>query len=311
MPEKKQENNTQVLRKIKREYDNLTPAQKAIAGYIIQNSESLYFMSITKLADETKVSVATIVRFCNALGYKGYSELIEDVQEELQSRLNTSSRFQIAQSSRLEVETGPLGKWGDSAFPRILDHEIDNLRRLVETVKIEQFNQAVEMIHEAHNVLILGSMASTTLAKHMGRMMSKIKPMVDVLDDDGILNSTKLLRITPKTVVCIFAFPRYPSLTVRLAKDAVRRGGRVISVTDSSLSPISGLGELTFYIQVGIQSYVDAYAAPLTFINALCAELAESHPDHSKGALMAFDDLASKNDLFVENVWRGRPRKNK
>jgi len=305
----KLERNTPVLEKIKSGHDKFTPAQKAIAGYILQNPESLYFMPIVKMAQETRVSVASIVRFCNALGYKGYTELIKDVQQELQSQLSTSSRFQIARSCHSETISSKFDKGGDSAFTRILSHEIEHLGHLLESIKIDQFNKAVQLLENADRVLILGCLASSTLASHMGRMLSKIKPAVDVVDNDGILESTKWLQLTQKSVVCIFAFPRYPTLTIRLANCAVKKGCRIISITDTNFSPISEIGELTFYIQVGVPSFVDAYAAPLTFINALCAELAENSPTKSKKALMEFDELALKNKLFIKQIWRGKPRK--
>ncbi len=61
----------QVLEKIKRHYDQLTPAQKAIAEYILHNPESLFFMSINKMSVAAQVSMASIVRFCNVLGFDG------------------------------------------------------------------------------------------------------------------------------------------------------------------------------------------------------------------------------------------------
>jgi DNA-binding MurR/RpiR family transcriptional regulator len=152
-------------------------------------------------------------------------------------------------------------------------------------------------------------MASASLAAHMGRMLCKVIPEVDLVDNDGVLDSAKFLRLTSRSVVFVIAFPRYPSVTVRLAKTAVECGCQIVSITDSHLSAISGLGELTFHISVGIPSFVDAYAAPLTFINALCTEVAEKNPSRSKSALMGYDELALKNKLFDKQVWRGRPRK--
>ena len=152
-------------------------------------------------------------------------------------------------------------------------------------------------------------MASASLAAYMRCMLCEIIPEVDVVDSDNLLHSIKFLQMTHRSLVFVVAFPRYPSITVRLAKTAVERGCHIVSITDSHLSSISGLGELTFHIPVGIPSFVDAYAAPLTFISALCAAVAENKPARSKAALMTFDDLASKNKLFDKQVWRGRPRK--
>jgi len=300
----------QVLEKIKRQYDQLTPAQKAIAEYILHNPESFLFMSINKMSAAAQVSMASIVRFCNVLGFDGYTQLRKEVQQELQSQLSSSGRFQIGQAHRSTKTIKALKDWGDAVFSRILNHEIDNLDRLAESIKVEDFTKAVNLIEKADRILILGCMASASLASYMGSMLCKIIPEVDVVDSDDILNSTKFLQLTRRSVVFVVAFLRYPSITVRLAKTAVEKKCHLVSITDSHLSSISGLGELTFHIPVGIPGFVDAYAAPLTFISALCAGVAENEPAKSKAALLEFDDLAAKNNLFDKQVWRGRPRKN-
>ena len=299
----------QVLENIKRRYDQLTPAQKAIAGYILHNPESLLFMSINKMSQAAQVSMASIVRFCHVLGFKGYTQLIAEVQQELQGQLSSSDRFQIHHNHPSDKTAKALKDWGDSTFRRILSHEIDNLNRLAESIKVEEFTQAVNLIDKADRILILGCMASASLAAYMGRMLCKIMPDVNVVDSDDILHSTKFLQLNRRSVVFVIAFPRYPSMTVRLARNAVERKCHIVSITDSHLSSISGLGELTFHIPVGIPGFVDAYAAPQTFISALCAGVAEKRTARAKVALSKYDDMAAKNDLYDNQIWRGRPRR--
>ena len=305
---KSEKGKNRVLDRIKTEHDNFTPAQKAIAEYILHNPESLLFMSINELAEATKVSMASIVRFCNVLGFDGYTQFSKEIQEMLQGQLSTSGRFRIAQSNRAVSENRKLSTWGDSAFSRILGHEIENLNRLAENVRVEDFNALAKMILEADRIITLGCMASASLAGHMGRMLCKVFHEVDVVDNEGVLNAAKFLRLTPESVVFVIAFPRYPAATVRMGKAAADMACRVVSLTDSHLSPSSGLGELTFHIPVGIPSFVDAYAAPLTFINALCTEVAEVNSERATESLNAFDALASKGKIFYKQTWRGRPR---
>ncbi len=305
------ENGTQqVLDRIRNEYDHFTPAQKAIAEYVLHNPESLMFMPINELAGASGVSTASIVRFCNALGFDGYTQLTKEMQQTLQGQLSTAGRFRIAQSARANQSKIELEKWGDSAFSRILTHEIENLNRLPDVIKAEEFYQAAELIHLADRILILGTMASASLAGHMGRMLSKVYPEVDVVDSEGVLNAAKLLRLTSRSAAFVIAFPRYPSATVRLGRMLADADCQVVSITDTHLSPISGLGHITFHIPVGIPSYVDAYAAPITFINALCTHVAEIDPSQAAASLADFDEFALKGSLFDKQIWRGRPRKN-
>ncbi|QIK57070.1 MurR/RpiR family transcriptional regulator [Erysipelothrix sp. HDW6A] len=65
-----------ITHKIKRlEKDNiLSPQESEIAKYIESNPESILNLSTYELADASYVSVSTIIRFCQKIGFKGYRE---------------------------------------------------------------------------------------------------------------------------------------------------------------------------------------------------------------------------------------------
>jgi DNA-binding MurR/RpiR family transcriptional regulator len=128
----------------------------------------------------------------------------------------------------------------------------------------------------------------------------------DVVKSEGVMESSKLLRLSHDSAAIIIAFPRYPNATIRLGQAALRTGARTIAITDSHLSPISNLGEIAFHIHLGMPSYVDAYAAPLTFINAICTQLSEKMSRVAVQNLDRYDRLAEDSRLFFRFTKRGR-----
>jgi DNA-binding MurR/RpiR family transcriptional regulator len=70
-----------VLEEIRKRLDEFTPRLRALAEYILQNPESLAFLSITNIAKESGVAQSTIVRFCNVLGYDGYAHLVREARQ--------------------------------------------------------------------------------------------------------------------------------------------------------------------------------------------------------------------------------------
>ncbi len=67
--------------KIKSQYSSFTKTQKGIWGFIIQNLEETPFLSLSRLAQQAKVSDASINRFCIALGYDRYVDFQRDLQD--------------------------------------------------------------------------------------------------------------------------------------------------------------------------------------------------------------------------------------
>ncbi|MDH5744621.1 MAG: MurR/RpiR family transcriptional regulator, partial [Candidatus Aminicenantes bacterium] len=56
-------------------YQELSKKEKKVADYIIQNHRTIFALSGKELSKKTKVSEATIVRFAQHLGYKGFQHL--------------------------------------------------------------------------------------------------------------------------------------------------------------------------------------------------------------------------------------------
>jgi DNA-binding MurR/RpiR family transcriptional regulator len=50
------------------------PAERAVADYVLGHPEQVMNMSISEAARDIEVGESTVIRFCRALGYKGYQE---------------------------------------------------------------------------------------------------------------------------------------------------------------------------------------------------------------------------------------------
>ena len=52
----------------------LKPAERAVAEFVLANADRVMHMSISEAARDIGVGEATVIRFCRALGYRGYQE---------------------------------------------------------------------------------------------------------------------------------------------------------------------------------------------------------------------------------------------
>ncbi len=297
------------LKAIRHKMAQFTPTQKLLAEYLIHNPESVLFLSINKLAKSAKTSQATIVRFCNIIGYDGYSQMAKEAQQFMHSQMSTAGRFKLAQYRQSNVAKAEAAKKATSVFERILTHEQANLSKLVNSIKVKDFQRTINTLIKADRAMIAGFMASASLAAHFGYMLGKVFPQLDIIGSEGVTASSKLMTLTEESIVFLLAFPRYPNAIFKFGKAVAKTGAKIISITDSHISPISSLGDVTFHIHVGIPSYVDAYAAPITFINALCAEIAVRMSTNAVKALDNYDRYVADLDLFFKHVKRGRQNK--
>ena len=62
------------LLRIKSAAEMFKPAEKAVAEFVLSNPEQVMHMSVSEAARDIGVGESTVIRFCRALGYKGYQE---------------------------------------------------------------------------------------------------------------------------------------------------------------------------------------------------------------------------------------------
>lgn len=76
---------------------NFSENDKLILDYFIQNKNQLPYLSLSDICKDLYLSNATIVRFCQKLGFKGFNELKFTLRNELHSSLDFSNSWQILQ----------------------------------------------------------------------------------------------------------------------------------------------------------------------------------------------------------------------
>ena len=290
----------EISKKIEAMLGGFTPRQRGLAEFILQNPESIMFCSITDLARRSGVSQATITRFCNVIGYEGFLHFSREMQQSIQAELGTVGRFDLVRSLKSKLQSGE----SPTLFEKVVAGEIENLVNLAKSIKTYDFYRCVDMMSEANRICIVGCMASACLASFFGYMLGKIFPQVDTLTGHGAGAFAIASSLDEKSLVFVISFPRYPKATVELGRLAAQKGAKVIAITNSHVSPVIPLAELSFIVPVGIVSFVDAYAGPVVLMNALVTELSERNPERTHQALMQFDTYAEQTGIFVRSKAR-------
>jgi DNA-binding MurR/RpiR family transcriptional regulator len=65
---------TGCLLRIRGAKENLKPAERAVADFVLANADRVMYMSVSEAARDIGVGEATVIRFCRTLGYGGYQE---------------------------------------------------------------------------------------------------------------------------------------------------------------------------------------------------------------------------------------------
>ncbi len=280
--------------KVRRKIEEFTPQQRIFAEYVLNHTERLAFLTIRQVAVEAEISQATVVRFCTALGYEGYSQLSREVQQAIQADMGGVGRFNMAHSIR-----GYTEQQAESGFERVLKFEIESLVNLAQSIKTEEFYHCVNLMAAADRICIIGCLMSRVLAHFFGDSLCKIFPNVDIITRRDAMSAAILNRLTSKSLVFLFSFPRYPRETWELETIAAGKKATILAITNSHVSPIVPLADFVFYIPVSLHGFVDSYSAPIAFCNALITEFSEQVPEKARKLLEVYDDYMQRLRLLM------------
>ena len=289
--------NFRFLKQLSLHSRDFTPQQRVFAEYLNANPESIGFLSIVEMSKRAGVSQATIVRFCNKIGYEGYSELNNEVRSSIQVQFGSVDRFKLGQ---LIGEGDKAGAQIDSIFSRMVSSEIENIYQLTRNIRVSDFRHCVDRVVKADRIAVIGSQASTSLVIHMFQMLSKILEQVDKITHHDIEAAAVIRRLTPESVAFVISFPRYARITLDIADALREKGVYIVVLTDNHLSPAIERSHMTFFIPVDVPSFVDGYASPIAFINALATEISMRHPAKSQRALRHYDEIVHKYKLLTQ-----------
>ena len=281
-----------ILRVIEQNMDDFSKGQRQIARFLLAHYDKAAYMTAAKLGSEVSVSESTVVRFVIELGYAGYPEFQKALQELIRTKLTS---FQ-----RMEVTNHLIGK-GD-VLEKVLLSDVDKIRRTLEGISRDAFDNAVNAIVKAKNIYIIGVRSSYTLAGFLNYNFRMIFDNVHLIETtSGGELFEQILNIGPQDVMIAISFPRYSKRVINAVAYAERAGAQVISLTDSSDSPIATDVDHVLVAQSDMASFVDSLVAPMSIINALVVAVSRAQEEEVSQRLRKLEVIWDEYDVYHKN----------
>ena len=240
----------------------LSKGQRRICDYILEHYDKAAFMTAAKLGEATGVSESTIVRFAIAMGYEGYPQLQQGIQEMVRNRLTNVQRMEI--SPDMDVR---------QLVNAIFKSDMTNIRELYENIDMDTFAKVKQTLLSARRIYVIGLRAASPIAQFFGYYLNYIFDNIHLITQGGSEVREQLARVQPGDVIFGMSFPRYSNRTIESMRFAKSLGATTISITDSTSSPLKQLSDLCLIAHSNMASFVDSMVAPLSLLNALIVAL--------------------------------------
>lgn len=258
------EQSQDLLEQINALYKSFSKGQKRIANYITENYDSAVNLTAAKLGKIVGVSESTVVRFATELGFKGYPQFQDALEEIVKNKLNSIQRIRMTTNN---IEKSEI-------LHTVLQSDKENIKRTRDDISKEEFEKALNLISDADHIYVVGGRSCEPLSHFMAYYLNYIFADVKLVDSGSLAESFEdIHRIGPEDVVFGITFPRYSVDTVKIVEFSKNRGARIIALTDSAVSPLTKYADCVLYAKSDMVSFADSLVAPLSVINALIAGL--------------------------------------
>lgn len=270
-----------MLEIIKEKSSDLSHLKKKLANYILSNWEDVAFLSAGQLARAVGISESVIVRFAADIGFSGYPALQESIQELVKSRLSLVDMYRHSSGNSTEVE----------AVNRVLHNDLNNLRNTLEQCPPEDIVSAVDLITGARKIIVVASRSSAGPAQILSIYLNEILENTQFVSY-GIGDIYDHLRtLDSNDLVIGISFAWYTQSTVEALEFAKERGCRTLIITDTHVSPITQLGDVSLFAKPNSVSYFLSHVATVGLINVLLYLVSQKTGERSVKALTEMQEI--------------------
>lgn len=215
-----------ILYEIQNKYNSFSDKEKSIASYILQQSENINNINITKLATITGTSGATITRFCKKIGCDSFV----DMKFEINS---------LKKVDKVEKEDGILSD--------IYSYYSKVIEKTKKSISMEQIINIVKEIELASKIYIYGVGSSGLTASEMMQRLLRMGFNIYSITDSHMMIINSAIT-SEKDLVIGISVSGETQEVVNALKISRNNGARIVTITSFSDSQVAKLGDINFLV---------------------------------------------------------------
>ena len=210
--------------------DDLPKRLRQCAEHIAANIDRIAVSTVAELAAGADVPPSALMRFCQIMGFSGFSEMQKLFREafapgwpDYSTRLKNLKEGGQGSPSALLAEFVEAGRL--------------SLEALAKSVDETALNAAVQVLARADTVHLVGLRRAFPVSSYLAYVFEKMQVPAMLHDGVGKLDHRFALRSGDALLAITFA--PYSEETIALAQDARDRGLPVVALTDRMTSPLA------------------------------------------------------------------------
>jgi DNA-binding MurR/RpiR family transcriptional regulator len=214
--------------------DSLPRRMRQCADFVAANADRIAVSTVAELAAGAEVPPSALMRFCQIMGFSGFSEMQKLFRDaytpgwpDYSTRLRNLKDNGAGSPAALLAEFVEAGRL--------------SLEALAKSVDEAALEAAVARLARAETVHVVGLRRAFPVASYLAYVFEKMS--VPAMLHDGVGKLDHRFALRPGDALLAITFAPYSEETLTLAQDARARGLPVVAMTDHLTSPLARLAD--------------------------------------------------------------------
>jgi DNA-binding MurR/RpiR family transcriptional regulator len=224
-----------VLRALRAKSDELRAAERRVADSVLAAPDKVIYQSISELAENAGTSEPTVIRFCRALGLKGYHDLKIRLAQDLVPEVKT-----------IHEDVGP----GDDAATlsrKVLNANALAIQDSLDTLEPTEVERAIRLLARASRIEFIGFGGSAPVAMDAYHKFFRIGIPCG-WQDDPHMQAMSAALMTARCVVVAISHSGSTKDIVETLEIAKGSGAASIAIVSRRKSPVASLADIVLCV---------------------------------------------------------------
>jgi DNA-binding MurR/RpiR family transcriptional regulator len=286
--------------RIRENFDRLTPSFKRLGEYLIDNYFDAAFMTASQLASRLDIDPATVVRFSQRLGYRGYPELLSEVRSAVRNELEEVYKAAVKEGTPHEVVL------------KVIEAERSNLGHMESQLTSEALEGFFNALESAKRIFVVSQWAGLHLASLFAMLLRSAGMEALVVDASASSAMTALHDVGEGDVVISLSLADVGTDMGTALQFAREKGAATYAVATWGSASAARPAEVVFVTPGRTPAGFPSFAIPALFLSTIFqtlvarrAEKVEEVLQSMKAAHERMDEIRAGMDLSqrADELW--------
>lgn len=229
-------------------YESLSKRLQQIARYVLDEPNAVALETLAVLSERMGVQPSAIVRFAKSFGFDGATQMQRLFRDGLLSGGSNLGYGERVREFAQSVEGRAVGDPGQ-VLAEFVEGNVMALKNLGNIVSPEQLSEAVQLIAKAQTVYVAGFRRSFPVAAYLAYSLHQVDKKTVFIDSLGGMARQQVHGIGKDDLLIAVSYHPYAEEAVHLIEAAVERQCRVLSISDSLVSPVAKPASLVLQVR--------------------------------------------------------------